>query len=606
MKARLAFALVVAALAGCGDDSPVKPAPQGPMDAAGTVTALGDIYEARSLTAFTALLSDDFVFLRDIADPETGAVQWNATEELAVHARMFDPANIPAGDIPLDPDLWLEVLDVTLTPLIAFAERPDLYTAANPQGALDSSRWIARGATYATRARFELHGPTDYFVEGRAYFVVLEDRTKQIGEAGKFLLYRWEDMGQIPVGSDAPAVVPRTWSGVKSIYRRGRVAPPETPGLIDRLAESYRTRDLTLFSELLAADYRFILDQPYPGMGETDWGVTEERALHRRMFTPDDRLPSEPPVPADYVVQSIQITLTLESAFQERRDLYTTANPPGPLSPALWIARGAIYGTNVFFDLAGGTDFQVTGRAEFVVLENRYLQPSDPHKFVLYRWEDLGMRTAEPAAETSGVEEATWTGMKSLYRVPENLPPGDAPGLIEGLASAYRRLDSVAFEALLAPEYRFILDEPNNDGETSWGRITEALLHRRMLDPQDIPPGDPPLHPEYWLQDAVVTLSPLNEFAERPELYTTADPPGPLDPANWIARGATYEAFAYFQLQGEFDFQVDGRAYFTVLEDRTKQNGDPGKWLLYRWEDLGMIRLAVAPSWSDFKGLYRR
>jgi len=607
VRCRIALALFAAAIAGCGDESPLPPGPQGPTDAVGTVAALGDFYEAQNLAGFTALLSDDFVFVRDWPDPETGATEWNAVEERALHARMFDPGSIPAGDVPLHGDLWLETVNVTLTPLVAFAERTDLYTAANPQGTLDRDRWIARGATYATSAFFLLRGDTHYQVDGRAYFVVLEDRSKQIGEAGKFLLYRWEDLGQIPVTSDAPAVEPKTWSTIKSIYRRGRVAPPETQGLIDRLAESYRTRDLALFSGLLVDDFRFVLDQPSPVTGETEWGFSEERSLHRRMFTPVDRPPGELPVPTNLVVQNIQITLTPVTSFVERRDLYTTANPRGPLDPSHWIARAAIYGTDVFFQLAGATDFHVRGRADFVVLEDRTRQPSDPGKFLLYRWEDLWSLAAWRGTETSGVEAASWSSMKSLYRVPGGVPSNPA-ALIRTLEDAYHRRDAEDYVALLSPDFLFILDQPNPDtGETNWNAITEARIHHRMFDPQNIPPGDPPLPPELWLQSVTVVLSEQSAFAERPDLYTTADPPGPLDPTRYTASGAVYGTDVFFQLQGETDFQVRGRAYFLVLEDRTKPSGDPGRLQLYRWEDLGNPGDLdiVDSSWSDIKALYK-
>ena len=83
-------------------------------------------------------------------------------------------------------------------------------------------------------------------------------------------------------------------------------------------------------------------------------------------------------------------------------------------------------------------------------------------------------------------------------------------------------------------------------------------------------------------------------------------PPGPFDPSRWIARSTYYGTNVFFQLQGDTDFQITGRAYFTILEDRTKQVGDAGKFLIVRWEDLGMNRLAVEEkSWSSVKSLYK-
>ena len=167
--------------------------------------------------------------------------------------------------------------------------------------------------------------------------------------------------------------------------------------------------------------------------------------------------------------------------------------------------------------------------------------------------------------------------------------------------------DYAAFEVLLSPDFIFILDMPTDTGETNWGRTTENRIHQRMFDPENIPPGDSPLPFEYWLQSVTINLNPQTAFVERPDLYTTFDPPGPLDPTHWKAEAATYGTDVFFQLQGETDFQVTGRAYFTVLEDLTKQIGDPGKWLIYRWEDLGMTNSVAVErtAWGDIKRLYR-
>jgi hypothetical protein len=107
-----------------------------------------------------------------------------------------------------------------------------------------------------------------------------------------------------------------------------------------------------------------------------------------------------------------------------------------------------------------------------------------------------------------------------------------------------------------------------------------------MFDPENIPPGDPPLPYAAWLQHVTITMLQQSEFAERPGLYTNATPPGPLDPALWIASEATYGAEVFLQMQGDTDYQVTGRCSFVVIEDRTRAIGDPGKFAIYIWEDL--------------------
>jgi len=162
-------------------------------------------------------------------------------------------------------------------------------------------------------------------------------------------------------------------------------------------------------------------------------------------------------------------------------------------------------------------------------------------------------------------------------------PPATSEEFVQVLATVYRTQDYATFSVLLADDFLFILNEPNPDtGETRWDAATV---------------------------EAIVILVPESEFTERPDLYTTSDPPGPLDPTRWTASGAVYGADAFFQLQGDIDFRLTGRAYFLVVEDRTKPLHDPGRLQLYRWEDLGWYAGdldAVAPSsWSQFKGLYR-
>jgi len=159
--------------------------------------------------------------------------------------------------------------------------------------------------------------------------------------------------------------------------------------------------------------------------------------------------------------------------------------------------------------------------------------------------------------------------------------------VIETLASAYRTKDYPLFESLLANDYTYFLNEPDSvTGETQWDRTTELRIHRRLFDPENIPQDDPPSPPAQWLQSISVTFMKQSAFDERPDLYTTAMPPGPLDPARWIATAATYGADILIQTQGETDFQLRGRCTFVVIEDRAKVIGDAGKFTIYQWADL--------------------
>lgn len=209
---------------------------------------------------------------------------------------------------------------------------------------------------------------------------------------------------------------------------------------------------------------------------------------------------------------------------------------------------------------------------------------------------------------------------------PSPYPSLDSPSaLIKTLEVAYRRLDYDKFVTLFASEdsvsYVFLLSESTQMGETSWGAAEEIRIHRRMFRPKIVVPHETPVREEQVLQTVDISLIPQTEFVERADLYRSVSNPGGLDSVHWRATEATYGAYVIFQLAGSTDYQIDGRANFVVIEDKTKlRANDPGKWLLYRWEDLHMRspRSAAQPgaagihpagveraTWSTFKGLYR-
>jgi hypothetical protein len=174
----------------------------------------------------------------------------------------------------------------------------------------------------------------------------------------------------------------------------------EPADLIQQLAEAYRSRNIDQFTSILAHDivanengdlndYLFIT-APSSGVPDEQWGYTEEVRVHRRMFRPEDTPVGESPVPAELWLTSVTITLTQETAFTERTDLYydATANPNG-LDPELWKAEDAIYGTDVLFDLQGEIDYQVQGQALFVVVTDLTKEIGEDGKFLLLQWNDL-------------------------------------------------------------------------------------------------------------------------------------------------------------------------------------------------------------------------
>lgn len=201
------------------------------------------------------------------------------------------------------------------------------------------------------------------------------------------------------------ALIPALMTGcIFSPEQDPNTDPPEAPkviaspaDLVQTLALAYRTQNIDMFTGLLAndvenkAEYLFILD-PSAEAGDPQWGYEVEVKVHQRMFEPQDTPPGQLPVPLELWLESISITLTADNSFSERTDLYESTQNPTGLNPAKWKATDAIYSTDVLFDLQGGTDFQVTGNANFVVIEDLTKEVGDEGKFLLLTWNDLAQK----------------------------------------------------------------------------------------------------------------------------------------------------------------------------------------------------------------------
>jgi hypothetical protein len=198
------------------------------------------------------------------------------------------------------------------------------------------------------------------------------------------------------------ALIPILMTGcIFSPEKDGELDPPEAPSviktqddLVQSLAESYRTQNLSLFTTLLAndpenkAEYLFILD-PAANAGDPQWDYVEEVRVHQRMFEPQSTPPGQAPVPIERWLVSVSITLSPNINFSERTDLYESAQNPTGLDPAKWKATDAVYATDVLFDLQSGNDLQVTGKANFVVIEDLTKEIGNTGKFLLLQWNDL-------------------------------------------------------------------------------------------------------------------------------------------------------------------------------------------------------------------------
>jgi hypothetical protein len=184
-------------------------------------------------------------------------------------------------------------------------------------------------------------------------------------------------------------------------------------GTILELRDCYQQRSYERFAAFFSsapdgAPYVYVLDQP---AGAT-WDRDEELRIQRRMFRPEDPLPGESTVPQELWLASIDIQLLPQTDWSERPDLLRSASNPTGLDPARWRAYEAVYDSFLYFKTQGSLDYQVNGRASFVVVEDRRQDACQGRKYFIFRWQDLGTLQA-PALAT---EQSTWTSVKQLYR----------------------------------------------------------------------------------------------------------------------------------------------------------------------------------------------
>ena len=175
--------------------------------------------------------------------------------------------------------------------------------------------------------------------------------------------------------------------------------------------------------------------------------------------------------------------------------------------------------------------------------------------------------------------------------------------LIDVLAHAYRNMDLDLYATLFANsrqhqvEFTFVLYEPSADGEEAWGYDEEMRIHRRMFRPADVQPGERPVPRHLWVRSIDVTLVPLGGWSERFDLYRSEhNPVGPLDRHRWRATSTEYSTSVTWHTFAGSTMHIEGQARFVVIEDLTKSAGEPGKLLVFRWEDLGPAASGLAQA----------
>jgi hypothetical protein len=215
-----AAALLFVVGLGCGADEVTSPPPPPPPPLASPAEVIEHLraaYVALDYAGFAALFPADgrgvdYTFILDEPDPVRGEQDWGLAEELEVHRRMFDPTHPLEGENPVPAALWVKSIAMSLTPSRDFEERPD-FGLAPP--------WRAWEAAYHPNFTLDLAGSTDYHLDGRVNFIVIEDTSLPAGSQGKFFIYRWEDLGHFDASTSLRAgVEASSWSRLKCLYRR--------------------------------------------------------------------------------------------------------------------------------------------------------------------------------------------------------------------------------------------------------------------------------------------------------------------------------------------------------------------------------------------------
>ncbi len=181
---------------------------------------------------------------------------------------------------------------------------------------------------------------------------------------------------------------------------------------------------------------------------------------------------------------------------------------------------------------------------------------------------------------------------QKIAAAPTTEPPAAMGEVIASLSRAYLTRDIGLFASLLAndpdtnAEFVFLFDRTTSQGETDWDRSVELRLHQRMFHPEAVPPGDSPVPADLWLRTLTVDFTQLGAFRERLDLYSEdGGVDGKLDGKTWRAMAARFATYLLLDC-GENDFVVDTESSFVVIEDLTKGDDEPGKFLIYSWEEL--------------------
>jgi hypothetical protein len=181
-------------LLACDEDPQqvVDPCSVSPCSDAALIDELRDIYIGMDADRLAALLHPEFVFEGPGA-LSIGTQSWGVTEETLLHQRMFNPDQFDDDVHPVPSELRIAGVQAELSAAGAFVELPEWYRSPiNPTG-LDSTLFSVTGASYRYSLLPDMPGDADVLVQGFAYFIVVQDRSKLTSDGEAFTLYRWAD-----------------------------------------------------------------------------------------------------------------------------------------------------------------------------------------------------------------------------------------------------------------------------------------------------------------------------------------------------------------------------------------------------------------------------
>ena len=310
------------------------------------------------------------------------------------------------------------------------------------------------------------------------------------------------------------------------------------------------------------------------------WSRADEMGATGALFTSNTAA-----VPLGPVCTSVRLDLNLEEVTWE------------PIAPSASALGEAWYTATVNYDFTFkmSPDFTYNSepgaKGQFTV---RNVGTVEAPLWKLIEWRDLGnnLVASRPAAST---QEATWGGVKALYRNFLSLTTRDA--VLSNLEVAWNGRSTNMIDQLLDDNFTFFFSEGDVGGEipSQWGRADEMQTSHDLFvsNSQPIPTG-----PVCTSVHVDLSLNNLQWIEIIPEDYPAE---------TWYTTTVSYSAS--FEMEPDMVFIIaPGTAQFTV---RNVGSDAVAHYQLVEWRDLGVTFLlgsrqaaSSEATWGGIKTLY--